>query len=105
MSDAGPRSPTAQLNLIAHDDHIWTRGTGDWLPTVGDSPHLFFLTKGNMWGREVGGGQGGRQSCHKAPSGTDERMEGFFLWNPEKCKGDEACEHEATSVMEIVILP
>jgi len=93
------------MQLIASDEHPYTRSTGEWLPDGGDTHHLFFLTKGNMWGREVGGGPGGRQSCHKAPSGSDERMEGFFLWNPDTCNGDEACEHEATSVMEIAILP
>ena len=93
------------MQLIAHEDHLYDRGTGEWLPDIGDTHH-FFLTKGNMWGREVGGGrggQGGRQSCHKDDSGIEENMEGFFLWNPD-C-GDEACKHEATSVMEIVIPP
>ena len=40
-----------------------------WLPTVGDSPHTFVLTRGRMWGREVRGGQGGRMSCY--PGGSD----------------------------------
>ena len=103
------------MQLLAHgDDYDYIRGTGDWLPdeidpTYGPDVHEFFLVKGKMWGREVSGGgpggPGGRKSCHKAPSGTDERMEGFFLWKPEKCiveEEAEACEHEATSVMEIV---
>ena len=40
----------------------------DWLPTVGDSPHTFELTRGRMWGREVRGGQGGRMSCYSGGS-------------------------------------
>jgi hypothetical protein len=89
------------MQLIAHDVHPWIRGTGDWLPDDG-ATHLFYLTKGSMWGREVGGGQGGRQSCHQADSGTDERIGGFFLWNPQACGNDQVCKDEATSVMEIV---
>ncbi len=35
-------------------------------------------------------------------SGTDERIGGFFLWNPQACGNDQVCKDEATSVMEIV---
>jgi len=89
------------MQLIAHDVHPWIRGTGDWLPDDG-ATHLFYLTKGNMWGREVGGGPGGRQSCHHADDGTEERIDGFFLYDPLTCLGNQACKDKATSVMEIV---
>jgi hypothetical protein len=94
------------MQLIAHGERdVWEPGTGEWLPNEGDPIHDFVLEKGKMWGRELSGGgpggPGGRKSCHQAYSGTDERMEGFFLYDPQACS-DPQCS-DASSVMQIAV--
>jgi len=71
-----------------------------WLPADG-SAHVFKLTRGTMFGREVSGGPGGRESCHQGDSGTEERMVGFFLYDPQACTNQD-CRDDASSVMQIV---